>query len=625
MPMIGCGLDQLIWEQVKEMLNLMFSDTEIQITLYKLLGQQGSNTTKSQTELGLTKNTSDIVEKLSPKGEKADEDKKTTTNSADRAGTAKACTILPGEQIGLVDLDSYIPGWSKAELRQLQNDDNDVREVIQLMANGGTKPAKDMLKGKIRAMHNICGQWDALRLRDGLLYRLWYPAYEDERPTYQLIAPHELKKVIFKLLHSIPSSGHLGLNRTMASVRSRFYWSGCKTDIKRWLRACDECAQVKPGPGHKAKLVQSKMSYFLERISIDIVGELPETEAGNKYILSVTDYFTKWAQAYPLPDQTAQSVADVLVSRYMAVFGCPSSIHSDQGSNFQSNLFAEVCRLLNIEKTRTTPYSPKSDGLCERWNKTVQQMLKKLVNENRDDWDEFLPYVTMAYNGTQQESTGISPRMMVFGSEMPIPLDVMIGGPPEQEKPYQCQTEYVEWLKHALRQCHELAQVNLKSAAIRQKRNYDKGCRETKFEVGAFVWRWYPPAANRKLGKGWTGPYRVIACPSEVNCVIQKTIDSPKITVHIDHLKPHLGRIPMVWQELINVEEELNQEPVNREGEVTEEPPHNFTEEQVELPLSEQSLDGYIHKNDQQAEITIDSDQPSRPPRQRKPPDRLGW
>ena len=252
-------------------------------------------------------------------------------------------------------------------------------------------------------------------------------------------------------------------------------------------------------------------------------------------------------------------------------------------------------------------------------------MLKKLVNENRNNWDELLPYVTMAYNCTPQDSTGISPRMMIFGSEIQIPLDVMIGGPPEQEKPYQCLTEYVEWLKQALRQCHELAQDNLKSAAIRQKRNYDKGCRETKFEVGAFVWRWYPPAANRKLGKGWTGPYRVIACPSEVNCVIQKTPDSHKITVHIDHLKPHLGRIPMVWQEVINAAEELNQEPVDREGELTEEPPPNLTEEQIELPLSEQGLDSDLPVTDEQEGITICPNPPSRLPRQRKPPDRLGW
>lgn len=148
MPMIGCGLDQLDWEQVKEMLNLVFCDTEVRITVYKLLEQQGSKA-KAQPDPGFMTNTTETIGRLSSNGEKADE-ANTTRDFTGSTETDKTCTILPGEQTASpTNSDSYIqPAWSKAELRQLQDDDHDVREVIELMANGGTKPNKDTLKGK---------------------------------------------------------------------------------------------------------------------------------------------------------------------------------------------------------------------------------------------------------------------------------------------------------------------------------------------------------------------------------------------------------------------------------------------------------------------------------------------
>ena len=286
--------------------------------------------------------------------------------------------------------------------------------MVKLKENSESKPNHKDSKGLSVATRNLLGQWESLELMEGVLYRVWPSKYNEEQLLHQVVAPREMRKEIFHLVHSLPCSGHLGLTRTLAAVRNRFYWPGCKADLSCWLRECGPCARVKPGPKHKAKLVQDKASRFLERVAVDIVGELPVTDKGNRYFLSVTDYFTKWCTAFPLPDQTAQSVADVLVSQFFSVFGCPDSLHSDQGRNFESQLFHEVCKRLGIKKTRTAPYNPRSDGLCERWNKTVQQMLKTLVSDQGDDWDDYLPYVIMAYNSTPQESTGLSLHLMVF-------------------------------------------------------------------------------------------------------------------------------------------------------------------------------------------------------------------
>ena len=97
----------------------------------------------------------------------------------------------------------------------------------------------------------------------------------------------------------------------------------------------------------------------MERVALDVVGPLPETERGNKYILVVGDYFTKWMEAYPIPDQTVVTVADKLVNEFVCRFGVPTVLHSDQGRNFESCVFQEMCRVLGIHKTRTTPYNPE--------------------------------------------------------------------------------------------------------------------------------------------------------------------------------------------------------------------------------------------------------------------------
>ena len=129
----------------------------------------------------------------------------------------------------------------------------------------------------------------------------------------------------------------------------------------------------------------------MERIAIDILGPLPETPWKNKLILVVGDYFTKWTESYPLPNQEATTVAEKLVNDFICCFGVPRELHSDQGRNFESKVFAEICKLLDIEKTRTTPLHPQSDGQVERFNRTVVKMLRGKIREDQKDWDLQLP------------------------------------------------------------------------------------------------------------------------------------------------------------------------------------------------------------------------------------------
>jgi hypothetical protein len=448
---------------------------------------------------------------------------------------------------------NWLEGWTEEELQALQKADEVIGVVRTWVECGDGKPTRNTLQKHSIEVRQLCQMWPSLVLERGLLYRNWRD--HEDRAICQLVAPEAIRAALFYHLHTARTSGHLGLRRTLSKVRFRFYWPGVKRDITRWCQECIQCAQTKSGPRHRAKLQQSPVGAKFDRVAIDIMGELPETCNGNKYILVVGDYFTKWTQAFALPDQTAQSVADVLATQFFSVFGIPRWIHSDQGRNFESHLFRELCQLLEVKKTRTTPYHPQSDGMVERFNRTCVQMLKAFVGENRDDWDDHLPYLTQAYRSSPHESTGLTPNMMVFGEELALPVDVMVGAPPRHEQHYACATEYVEWLRKTLQRAHEMARKHLGVAAARQKYHYDKKSNPASYAKGQYVWWWYPPAANRKLGKGWKGPFRIMARPTDVHCVLQLTPDAGRKRVHIDQVKPHLGRCPAVWKDWEEEEE----------------------------------------------------------------------
>ena len=231
---------------------------------------------------------------------------------------------------------------------------------------------------------------------------------------------------VLKYSHDIKASGHLGIWKTLSKIRQRYYWPGLQNDVRAYIAGCEKCLSRKgPKKTKRAPMQIVRSGYPMERLAIDILGEHPSTENGNKYILVVGDYFTKWTECFPMPNMEAVTVAKILVDEVISRFGVPGKIHSDQGTQFESNLFSELCKLLQIKKTRTTPYHPQSDGMVERFNRTLTTMLNMFVKENHKDWDEQIPYVMMAYRATEHETMGLSPNMLMLGRETSTPLDLV--------------------------------------------------------------------------------------------------------------------------------------------------------------------------------------------------------
>ncbi|KMQ83432.1 integrase core domain protein, partial [Lasius niger] len=190
--------------------------------------------------------------------------------------------------------------------------------------------------------------------------------------------PQDRIKEILKETHDSPFGGHFGVNKTLEKIRKRFFWANCKQDVEKWCRTCKICVSKK-GPLGKGKspLQIYNVEAPLERVQMDILGPLPLTKLGNKYLLVMVDCFTKWVEAFPIKNIRAKTVAEVFVNQFVSRHGVPVEIHTDQGKNFESQLFAELMRLLGIKKTRTTALHPQSDGQVERQHQTIINYLAK--------------------------------------------------------------------------------------------------------------------------------------------------------------------------------------------------------------------------------------------------------
>ena len=244
-----------------------------------------------------------------------------------------------------------------------------------------------------------------------------------------------------------------------------------------------------------------------------------------------------------MQNQEASSVAQVLTKEFFSRFGVPTFLHSDQGTQFESQLFQEICRLLGIKKTRTTPFHPQSDGQSERNIKTLVKMIA-IVTKEQENWDEHLPFISMAYRSTPHQTLGISPNYMMFGREITMPVDVML--PSTNDEPVNY-IDFVKRLKLKLQYCYDLASRQLKKGAETQKRFYNQGVYGEKLEPGDVVWyanKLRRKGVSPKLEPKWRGPCLIHKKHNDVLAYIQ--LSNRKFqTVHTDLLKKcHSKNLP---------------------------------------------------------------------------------
>ena len=347
-----------------------------------------------------------------------------------------------------------------------------------------------------------------LVIENDMLYRKW----DDKKGvTLQAIVPLSEQPKLLSLCHDHLTSGHLGVRIKVSKVRQSFYLTGLQRDIRHYVAGCENCQKGKnPIKTPRAPMQILGAGCLVARLATDILGELPLTERGNRYILIVSDYFTKWTECFAIPNMEARTVADVIVRETITKFGVPSLIHMDRGRQFEGQLFTEMCKMLNIKKSRTTPYHPQSDGMVEWFNKTLVRTLKTYVNEHHSDWDDYLPFVTMAYTSVEHETTGCSPNYLMLEREVHTPLDNMYEIPASVKS---IPANRWAWeLKVKMEAAHRIVRENISGAMLRQKLLHDRNVSWEKFykedEVYVYFQR-HIQGLSPKFTYYWRGAFRV--------------------------------------------------------------------------------------------------------------------
>lgn len=324
------------------------------------------------------------------------------------------CQVAAANQISLL-------GFSHDELQRSQELDSTISKVLPLVIRKRRPSRRERDQLDIRAL-TLIKQWDRLKIQDGILYRVTKDPVSRQK-RHQYVLPQCMKEKALSGLHDL--AGHQGQARTIHLARQRFFWPKMDHEIKEYVKCCRRCILAKtPEPAARAPLESIKTSAPMELVCLDF-WSAEDNKQRSVDVLVLTDHFTKLAHAFPCINQTAKQVARKLWDHVFCVYGFPERIHTDQGTNFESELIAELLALSGVSKSRTTAYHPMGNGITERFNRTLGTMIRSLPLRSKDKWPQQIQTLTFAYNSTVHETTGYAPFQLMFGRIPRLPVDVM--------------------------------------------------------------------------------------------------------------------------------------------------------------------------------------------------------
>ena len=434
----------------------------------------------------------------------------------------------------------FMPQWSSEQIATYQKADPDLKLLYKAKLAGEERPKWNDISPLSPMAKAYYAEWKRLEIWRGVLYRRW-ENHSGTETRLQLVVPIALQRMICKEVHDGDAACHLGKKRVMRLLVKRFYWYRMDHDVGWWIRTCDTCQRRKrPAKTPKAPMTINLSGFPNETVSMDFMGPFNTTNRGNKHVLCITDHFSRYARAYALPDQTAQTVAACFVDRWICEDGEPYKIHTDQGANFESDLIKEVCKLHKIGKTRTSPYHPQGNAVTERYNQSITDIVAKLVKKEEFNWDSVLPKAVAAYNSTEHSMTQFTPMKLFKNREAVHNIDKML--PRDETNQPETYDEFIQRMDEETRLAYEIAREVMGRSAKITKKYYDKNSHLNKHKVGDPVMiRQVVIRADKgtkKFHDKQTGPWWVVDVMSDVNFRVCRSPDSPLRIVHHDKMIP---------------------------------------------------------------------------------------
>jgi len=379
---------------------------------------------------------------------------------------------------------------------------------------------------------------------NGILYHVWIGKGKHTEPVQQICVTEEFKELIWKAMHALPQAGHLGVTKTYTKVRNRYFWPKMSAETMSYVQQCEVCARANKGQGAKIPLQPLPVPTGpLERIHIDILS-ISVPSQGAKYILVIICAFSKYVIARPLKKKTSRSVAKAFFQHYILLFGLPAqaylTVTQDNGGEFVGNFNKTLQHMLGIKSSFITPYSPASNGMVEKANRTLLSILRRYAMKEANKWAHYLPYAAMAINSACSETTGSSPFELLHGVVMREAIDLQITKPATFVAKEQ-ETAHRYWTTH-LGKIRSLARDQIFKAKSAQKKQYDRYAKPMDCKLGDTVYLKRSAVGlteDPKLRPMYSGPYEIHRFVSPTNVLLKDSTTNIQLprSYHINKLK----------------------------------------------------------------------------------------
>ena len=423
------------------------------------------------------------------------------------------CVVQSSNQVIQLQLD---------ELQKEQADDPELVKIIEYVKDGDVPEDQQLVK-------RLALEGTQYTLIDGVLHH--------ENPhqpgELRMVVPASLRGKLMKEMHGGRFAGHFAWKKTYTTMRKRYWWRGMCGDVEKFCRACLECV-TRRGIGRSVRppLATIPVGGPFHRMGVDVL-QLPVTESGNKYVVVFADYFTKWVEAFAVPNQTAETIARLLVEEIFCRHGAPEHLMSDRGANFLSELVLEICKQLQIKKVNTSGYHPQTNGLVEKFNSTLIGMISKAAETSGIN---IYPFSCLPIECQYTSQPGKVPFICSTEEMHEYPLN-------------QCWSrrclvdvdDYRHGLTDSLTTAWALAKEYIKGAQEQQKKMYDRGTKDHRFKVGDRVMIYMPIAVTGKswkLARPYHGPYRILGVtPNNIEARLVDDVDAEPIFVAVSRVR----------------------------------------------------------------------------------------
>ncbi len=453
-------------------------------------------------------------------------------------------TITPAatERTDVTDGQPYVPTMSVDTLAMMQRKDKELNSMIRFLEFG-------KLPLVTQDAENIRNHAPDYKLHNGLLHH-WYNHKSRKGLILQLVVPKNCQYAVYQAYHEDSLGGHFGKGKTLSKIKLRYFWVRMNTAVSEWINACQTCQLYKKMPQPKVPMKpHTAFNLPWDMVAMDILGPLKETKSGHRYVIIWSDYLTRFPEAVALKEISANTIGKAFVTEICFRWGCPRTIIHDQGSNFMSRFFRAVCFWLNVYKIHSSPWSPWVQGLVERFNRVIPQMLRCYARE--DNWDEFLAPCLFAYRTSIHPAINTTPYHAMMGRDAYTPLDRIFE---VQAMPYQVDPESF-LASYAMQQVQlwKEAKENITVAQLQASRLYNRHAKRTEYHVGSLVWvidQTKPIGETKKLLGQYKGPFRIAKLTETNAWLVPVNAPGDKFKEsHLNNLKPyHPPYAPLVHE-----------------------------------------------------------------------------